>query len=212
MTPARAAAGRSVLRPTHVWPCPDCGKALGFSYPGCAACSRALDGLWLADWHALLAREAITPGSELEALLAQVVVAELDQHLWTVADMAMQRVLCAECGCELGGGPRACGACTLAFGNLWWHDFEAGQAGMMTMNEHALRVGRYVMRHPHRYSQAIATAWRWNMPRILTGWLPDGAEARRWATLRKAGAAVDWEATYRAIDAQINARADAAGP
>jgi hypothetical protein len=72
------------------------------------------------------------------------------------------------------------------------------------MNEHALRVGRYVIRHPHRHSVAIASAWRMNMPRILTGWLPTGEDARRQATLLKSGQPVDWDAVYRKIDAEIN--------
>ncbi len=74
----------------------------------------------------------------------------------------------------------------------------------MTMNEHALRVGRYVIRHPHRYARAIASAWRMNMPRILTGWLSSGEDARRQATLLKSGQAVDWDTLYRRIDAEIN--------
>ncbi|MBI1297595.1 hypothetical protein GC175_21870 [bacterium] len=87
---------------------------------------------------------------------------------------------------ELGGGPVSCGSCKFAFGNLWWHDIEAGRQGVMTMDEHALRVGRYVIRHPHRHSTVIAKGWRMNMPRILTSWLPDGAEARRMADEMKA--------------------------
>ena len=182
----RRPAGRRIPRPTHVETCPQCGEDSGFNYLDCPACHHAIERFWEADWAALLAEEQIFPDSGDETLLAQVVIAELDRHLWTVADMAMRRVLCDECGCELGGGPLSCGSCELAFGNLWWHDIEAGRQGVMTPNEHALRVGRCVIRHPHRHSTVIAAGWRMNMPRILTGWLPDGAEARRLANEMKA--------------------------
>ncbi len=200
----RRPAGRRLPRPTGVESCSQCGQVLGFNYRDCPRCHHAIERFWEADWAALLADEQIAPASADETLLAQVVIAELDDHLWTVADMAMCRIRCDECGSELGGGPPTCASCKFAFGNLWWHDIEAGRQGVMTMDEHALRVGRYVIRYPHRHSSVIAAGWRMNMPRILTGWLPDGAEARRMADLMKAGAAVDWDSIYRQIDAEIN--------
>jgi hypothetical protein len=177
---------------------------LGFNYLTCPSCRQAIEDVWLADWYHLLAGEQIGAGTADELLLAQLVVAEFDEHPWTLVDMAMCRVRCEECGQELGGGPPACAACKFAFGNLWWHDLDAGRQGAMTMNEHALRVGRYVIRHPWRYSAAIAEGWRMNMPRILVGWLPAGETARRQATMLKRGQAVDWAAVYREIDAELN--------
>ncbi len=196
-------------RPQRVERCLSCNAVLGLNYRDCSSCHHAIEDIWQADWNAVLAQEQILAGSEDEVLLAQIVIAELDAHPWTIVDMAMCRLRCEECQHELGGGPATCAACQFAFGNLWWHDIDAGRQGTMTMNEHALRVGRYVIRHPHRYAWAIASAWRMNMPRILTGWLPAGADARRHATLLKRGQAVDWDAVYRTIDAEINrARAD----
>lgn len=203
----RHPAGRRIPRPARVAPCVACGAVAGFNYGSCPACTAAIEGLWEADWETLLEQEEIAPGSDDERLLAEVVLAELDNHLWTVADMAMRRLRCPACGAELGGGPPGCAECTFAFGNLWWHDIEAGRQGVMTMNEHALRVGRYVIRHPHRHSAVVAEGWRLNMPRILVGWLPPGEDARRYANLRKAGVRLDWDAIYRAIDAEINGEA-----
>jgi hypothetical protein len=200
----RAPAGQRIHRPQRVEPCPHCGAVLGFNYLDCPGCHHAIEEIWLADWNDLLAREQIGAGSEDELLLAQLVIAELDEHPWTVVDMAMCRVRCEECRHELGGGPPDCAACRFAFGNLWWHDIEAGRQGTMTMNEHALRVGRYVIRYPHRYSPAIARGWRMNMPRILLGWLPAGEDARHQATALKRGQPVDWDAVYRQIDAELN--------
>jgi hypothetical protein len=200
----RQVAGRRTPRPQRVERCPRCADALGFNYHDCPTCYQAVEGIWEADWNDLLVQEQILAGSDDEDLLAQLVIAEFDDHPWTIVDMAMCRVRCEECQQELGGGPPACAACQFAFGNLWWHDIDAGRQGAMTMDEHALRVGRYVIRHPHRYSPAIACGWRVNMPRILTGWLPDGAEARRQATVLKSGQHVDWDAIYQTIDARIN--------
>ncbi|MCX6046579.1 MAG: hypothetical protein NT075_15855 [Chloroflexi bacterium] len=204
----RQPAGRAIPRPTRVEPCDQCQAVLGLNYRDCANCHQAIERFWEADWQALLAHEQIVAELADETLLAQVVIAELDDHLWTIVDMAMRRIRCEECGQELGGGPIQCAACQFAFGNLWWHDIDAGRQGVMTHNEHALRVGRYVIRHPHRYSNAIATGWRMNMPRIVTGWLPPGQDARRYATILKQEKIMDWDAVYRKIDAEINQASD----
>lgn len=203
----RQPAGRRIARPARVERCPACAAALGFNYRDCPPCQRSIEQFWEADWAALLERERIAAGSDDEALLAQVVRAGLDDHPWTIVDMALRRLRCEECAGELAGGDPGCATCQFTFGNLWWHDIEAGEQGAMTMNEHALRVGRYVIRHPHRYSAAIAAAWGMTMPRVVTGWLPPGEEARRWATRLKNGDPVDWDAHFAAIDAEINARA-----
>jgi hypothetical protein len=205
----RQPAGRRIPRPKRVELCSQCHAVLGFNYRDCPSCHLAIERIWKADWNDFLVREQVPPGSDDETLVAQLVIAELDEHPWTIVDMAMCRLPCKECRHELGGGPTACATCQFAFGNLWWYDIDAGRQGAMTMNEHALRVGRYVIRYPHRHSRPIAEAWRLNMPRILTGWLPSGEDARRQATVLKSGQAVDWDALYRRIDAEINrARSD----
>jgi ribosomal protein S27E len=176
-------AGRRHPRPRSVEPCPDCGAFLGRNYGGCAACYDAVERYWRADWEAFLAAERIAPGGEDEVTMAGVVVAEVARHPWTIADFAMTRVYCAECGAELGGGPSECGSCAFAFGNLWAPEHEAGA----TMNEHALRVGRWVVRHPHRHSATVAAGWRLNLPFLLTGGLPTTVEAQSLAAWLKAG-------------------------
>lgn len=123
------------------------------------------------------------PGGDDERLLAGVIIAELTRHPWTIVDYAMTLLRCDECGAELGGGPTNCASCAHAFGNLWAPEVEAGAR----MDEHAIRVGRLVTRHPHRYSRAIATGWRLNLPMLLTGALPTTAEAQRLAAWLKGG-------------------------
>jgi hypothetical protein len=59
---------------------------LGLNYQDCPSCHQAIEGMWQADWNVFLAREQIDAGSDDETLLAQVVIAELDQHPWTIAE------------------------------------------------------------------------------------------------------------------------------
>jgi hypothetical protein len=177
------AAGRRYPRPSSVEPCPVCGAYLGRGYPDCAACYDAVERYWRADWEAFLAAEGVAPGGDDEVTLAGVVVAEVARHPWTLADYAMTLVRCDECGAELGGGPAGCATCAFAFGNLWAPEHEAGA----TMNEHALRVGRWVVRHPHRHSATVVAGWRLNLPFLLTGGLPTTVEAQRLSAWLKAG-------------------------
>jgi hypothetical protein len=176
-------AGRRVPRPATIARCPTCGDFLGRGYRGCPACHEAIEVIWRADWLALLEAEGVTLGGDDERLLAGVIIAEWTRHPWTIVDYALTLLRCEECGAELGGGPRECERCAQAFGNLWAPELEAGAR----MDEHAIRVGRLVARHPHRYSDAIATGWRFSLPMLLTGTLPTTAEAQRLAAWLKAG-------------------------
>ncbi|MDX1995903.1 MAG: hypothetical protein SF029_26210 [bacterium] len=180
----RPIGGRRLPRPTRVERC-TCGLAQGANYQTCAACHDAIERYWDADWAALLAEEDITAGSDDELLLAQVVVEEESRHPWTVVDSAMKRLHCPECGGELCGGAVDCEQCKFAFGWLWLYDQEAGRQGQMTLNEHALRVGRYVVRHPHRYSDFVNRGWRSNLPLILTGQLATVDQAQEMARLAR---------------------------
>lgn len=198
-----SAAGRSGPRPTVVEVCSQCDADLGENYAICHACTNAIERYWHADWEALLAQERVAPASEDERLLAAIVVAEIESQPWTLVDYAMTLLRCSECGCELGGGSVACGECEMAFGNLWWHDQVAGRQGVMTMNEHALRVGRHILRHRHRYSKAIVTGWSLTMPRLLTGWLPTTVEAQRGTALINQGRVDEARAAFTVTDAQI---------
>jgi hypothetical protein len=176
-------AGRRVPRPTTIAWCQTCGDFLGRGYRDCPTCHEVIEAIWRADWLALLEVEGLAPGGEDERLLAGVIIAEWTRHPWTIVDYALTLLRCEECGAELGGGPTACANCAHAFGNLWAPELEAGAR----MDEHAIRVGRLVARHPHRYSDAIATGWCFSLPLLLTGALPTTAEAQRLAAWLKGG-------------------------
>ena len=196
--------GRAVPRPRRVETCATCGRARGGGYPTCSECYAAAEALWRADWEALLQAEGVAVGSEDERRLAEVVLAQMDRHPWTVVDTAMTLVRCRACGAELGGGPGDCFECRLAFGNAIAYDIPAGEQGVMTGNEHALRIGRYILRYPHQHSAAILTAWRLTFPRLLTGWLPTTEDAQRGMALVKAGQTAAFEAAMRRVDEAIN--------
>lgn len=169
ISPERPSGGRLYPRPESVRTCPACGAPTGRNYSSCRACHDTIENLWAMDWNAFLGNEQISPGSEDENLLAQVVVDGLNQYSWTIVDSAMKLVRCQTCGSELGGGPVDCPECSFAFGNLWGYDVEALHQGKMTGNEHALRVGRWVIRYPHRQSRNVVESWKFSMPILITG-------------------------------------------
>jgi uncharacterized protein (UPF0212 family) len=166
------------------------------NYATCPACRAALDRYWLVDWAALLASEQIEPGSDEEKMLARLVADEAitpdnpKRYPWTIVDTAMSLLTCSECGGELGSHYPTCGECGLAFGASILAEYEA------TANEHALHVGRYVLRFPRAHSQNAVAAWKLTMPRLLTGWLPDTAGAQRAMGLIKAER---WDEVFEAI-------------
>jgi len=175
MTPQytpREPAGRRILRPAAVRPCPDCSEPAGANYASCPGCYTAIEALWLADWAALLEQEGIAAGSEDERLLAQVIASDIEAYPWTIVDIAHTLAVCPDCGAEVCGGPLSCATCRLAFENLWAYDMEAGFQGKMTLNEHMIRVGRLELRHPHRYPAAVARIARWLMPIGMTNPTP----------------------------------------
>lgn len=194
---------RGLPRPTGVFPCPQCGKPQVTNYPCCAGCYQALEQYWRADWQALLLREGVQPETEDELLLARFVLDEVERHPWSCVNWAMTLIRCGTCGQELGGGPTECLACAAAFGNALWSEMAAGRKGEVTVNEHALHVGRFILRHPHRYSPNAATAWRYTMPRLLTGWLPSTEEAQRMMALIKSGRLAEVEAKLQVLDQTI---------
>jgi hypothetical protein len=194
---------RRLPRPRRVEQCSHCGEACGTNYPACPVCYEAAEKYWLADWRALLAQEAVLPGTSDETVLAQVVLAEVEQHAWSIVDVAMTLVQCSGCEQELGGGPIDCSACATAWGNVLWVEGVAFRQGVSTENEHALHVGRMVLRHPHRHSAAAVQGWRMSYPRLLTGWLPSTEEAQRMMAWIKAGRMAEAEAALRSIDRAI---------
>ena len=73
-----------------------------------------------------------------------------------------------------------------------------------TPNEHALHIGRWVLRYPQRHSLNAVAAWRLTLPRILTGWLPSVEEAQRAMAIIKAGQLEKVQKLIRQVDTQIN--------
>ncbi len=96
-------------------------------------------------------------------------------------DIAMSLLRCSQCGGELGESYRDCAECGAAFGASILAEFDA------TPNEHALHIGRWVLRYPQRHSKNAVAAWRLSVPRLLTGWLPTTAAAQHMMALIKAG-------------------------
>jgi hypothetical protein len=202
--------GRRIPRPQKVLPCPQCGAASGGNYADCALCHEAIESIWLADWNAFLQEEQVAAGSEDERLLARVVMAdtggqrplvhpsEFGRHAWTVMDIAMSLQRCSQCGNELGEAYQDCAECGMAFGASIQAEFNA------TPNEHALHIGRWVLRYPQRHSSNAVAAWRLTMPRILTGWLPSTQDAQRAMAMIKAGQLDEVERLMRQVDAGIN--------
>ena len=178
---SRPIGGRRIARPDSVVSCAQCGDALGGGYNSCPTCHEAVERYWLADWQALLEKEGIRAGSVEEIMLAQVVTVETERHPWTVVDIAMSLQQCSQCGRELGEGYPDCGECGMAFGASILSEYNA------TPNEHALHIGRWILRFPHRNSANIHAAWRLSMPRLLTGWLPSTQSAQEMMDLIKTG-------------------------
>jgi hypothetical protein len=113
-------------------------------------------------------------------------------------DIAMSLQRCDECGRELGEGYPECGACGMAFGASIQSEFGA------TGNEHALHVGRWILRFPQRNSPNIVAAWRLSVPRLLTGWLPTTEGAQHMMALVVAGKWNAVEEEVKRLDQFIN--------
>jgi uncharacterized protein (UPF0212 family) len=189
--------GRRAPRPEIVRTCLSCRQPLGAGYAECPNCHAAIESIWLADWYALLQQEQVVPGSADERLLAQVVLLEFGCHPWTVLDIAMSKLRCSQCNAELGEAYSDCPECGMAFGSSILAEFNA------TGNEHALHIGRWVLRYPHRHSQNAVTAWRMSIPRLLTGWLPSIKAAQQSMVLIKAGRAQELEQMCKELDLAI---------
>lgn len=195
---------RRLPRPTGVNQCATCHAPLVTNYPHCPTCHDTLERFWLADWHAFLAQESIAPTTADERMVAQVVFDEGERHQWTLLDIALTLLTCSTCGNELGGGPTDCTECSSAWGVTLWAETIAGREGLVTFNEHALHVGRMILRHRHRQSQNIIAAWSRTMPRVLTGWLPSTDDAQRFMGKIKAGRLAEIDAYLVDLDRQLN--------
>jgi hypothetical protein len=174
--PVLIPGGRRIARPLTVEACAACGAPVGCNYPDCLACRQKVEALWWADWAALLTEEGITAGTPEEHLLAELVYAEPLRYPWTVVDVAMWQLKCPACGCDLGGGSINCPECETVFGVVDAYDMPAGYQGVMTGNEHAIRVGRWILRYPHRYNEALIRCGRFSFPILLTGAIQQTAQ------------------------------------
>lgn len=156
--------GRRVARPAAVATCAECGELAGRCYPSCDSCSGAVDGLWLADWRALLAGCDQPERDVAERVLA----AAVGEHQWTCVDWAMTAIVCPECRTALGDGPVGCVLCRIADETRWaWEHLAPDDS--ITANEHALREARVVLRAPHRHRATVVLACRLSLPFLLTG-------------------------------------------
>jgi hypothetical protein len=195
---------RRLPRPTQILSCPACQAALGTNYASCVVCQEAIERYWLADWHALLAEAEIQPDSPDLPAFSQLLLDEGERHPWTVLDIALTHLRCASCLHELGSGPASCTECNSAWGITLWAEAVAGRVGLVTMNEHALHIGRMILRYPHRQSANIIAAWSRTMPRLLTGWLPSTQVAQHFMALIKAGQMAEVDRELAIIDRKIN--------
>ncbi|HEX7975834.1 MAG TPA: hypothetical protein VF498_15600 [Anaerolineales bacterium] len=110
----------------------------------------------------------------------------------------MSLLRCSQCGNELGEAYSDYGECGLAFGSSIQAEFDA------TGNEHALHIGRWILRYPKRHSRNAAAAWKLSVPRLLTVWLPSTAGMQRIMALIKAGRIQEVEQLVKQPDLQIN--------
>jgi hypothetical protein len=162
------AGGRRAGRPAAVHRCADCGDLTGRGYPDCPSCTTLVDGLWLADWQALLAETGSGPGSGETALAERVLAGDVGSHAWTCVDWAMWVVRCPACEHPLGTGPVGCVLCRIADETRWaWED--AAPPGVVSANEHGLRAARAALRAPHRHRGTVVLNWRLALPFLLTG-------------------------------------------
>jgi hypothetical protein len=211
-------AARRVPRSYAILPCPACSEPVGRNYAQCPGCTEVVDRIWLADWAALLAAEGVAPGTEDEKLLARVVFAEAEQHPWTAVNVATSMLTCGTCGAELAGGPTDCTECHLAFGAAMASEQAAGRVGLVSMNEHALHIGRWVLRHRHRISPNIVKGWQLTYPYILAGAEPPAAKAvqhasRLWNERGDSGETIRiWEEGLARAAAQVRASTQAHRP
>jgi hypothetical protein len=128
-----------------------------------------VDGLWLADWAALLAESGVEPGDRAERELAELVVAaEVGEYPWTCVDWAMAAITCPACDTSLGAGPVGCVLCRIADETRWEWEHTAPD-GSITANEHSLREARVVLLAPHRHRATVVLTWRLSLPFLLTG-------------------------------------------
>ncbi|WP_222709015.1 hypothetical protein [Nonomuraea sp. C10] len=153
-----------------------------------------VDGLVEEGWREFLRGEFGGLSAEEERGVAEMVIDELDRHLWRVVDAAYDRLVCGECGGALSRGAAGCATCDRAHGYRY-AAVEVDRPGVVPGNEHALRVNVSVVRRPYGISDKELLARRLSLPILLEGHLPtiEQAQAAR-AVLNKGGSAEEYAA------------------
>ena len=106
-----------------------------------------------------------------ERILADAILADPSAHDWRLVDAALERVRCADCGSELGAGPRGCARCDSADGARFAAR-EIDPPGVPPGNEHAIRVSSVVLHAPHRYPDYVVRGNELCLPLFLAGQMP----------------------------------------
>jgi len=81
--------------------------------------------------------------------VARATLEDPSRHEWRLVDAAMERLLCAACGQELGAGSRGWDPCDIADGFRFAAQ-EPDRPGVPMGNEHAVRVSSTILRMPRR--------------------------------------------------------------
>jgi len=149
-----------------------------------------VDEIVEAGWREYVEREFGGLATEEERVVAEMVVDEVDGHLWRVVDAAYDRLGCEECGRRLSRGPAGCSACDLAHG-FRYAAREVDRPGVPPGNEHALRVNVSVVRRPYGVSEGELLLRRLSLPVLLEGLLPTRQQAQATKALYRKGAGVD---------------------
>ncbi len=157
-------------RAAAVEPCSTCGELTGRGYPSCLGCAEVAEARWLVDWHALLAAERASAGTEAERELAtRVLSADPGAYEWTCTDWALRLLRCEECGGELGAGDPVCLRCAAADAARWTSWAAA---------EHTLRLAVLALRAPQRRRRAVVSTLRLVLPFLLAGQPVTAAQLR----------------------------------
>lgn len=128
-------------------------------------------------WAAALEEVGSSPDTADEVRFADAVVQDTSEFGWRVVDAALSRLRCADCGDELGGGPRDCARCELADG-FRFAAVEVDAPGIPPGTEHATRVAYVVARHRHRYPPRARCGFEILLPELLAGRLPTTPQAQ----------------------------------
>ncbi|MFD1937667.1 MULTISPECIES: hypothetical protein [Nonomuraea] len=153
--------------------CAECGRWPYGGAPECRRCLALADSVVENGYQAFLAEH----GLDDDPALAEMIVDEIKGYDWRVVDAAYERLTCTECGNSRGRGPSGCGPCDLDEG-FRYAAREVDRPGVMSRNEHAIRVGIAVLRNGHRHSPMALLSWQIGLPLVLGGQMPTTPQAQ----------------------------------